>query len=453
MAHNVLVHPAKVSSLRVLWDAADRLLAWAGLPVLDGDDPRGSDLLDSDDSGSDDRDDSDRDRDLKWRELSLLVDLATGVVPPPLVEALLPFDFVVPESAAAYRLLLAASLDAEVARARAVEPDVAGLLSLVLDLADNRAEARRRSAFSLGLAWTRRHLLVEAERLQAEAARLGDDDALGPWETFTAMGRVLDDHHARLESVLTNETPPDVPRALPSAHRRLLDGALEPGVPLEDEVIARTVVDLVLLADRRVLVAVPWIREDELAEAFATACVARVRAGVRVLIVTRPVKPSRGFEEAARAESSLHKRLIAAGVEIVYNRRLHDKLFIVDDTAVVGSMNLTRSDIRINRNSAMGLGLPMAVEHFAQRIESLATAPSNPAPAPRVPDDKLPLFGYCYDGLVHRLQVAGTADLGALEGGTEAVAACGHSVIVDSVSRAAVLLGCERCGRRECRSG
>jgi len=249
-----------------------------------------------------------------------------------------------------------------------------------------------------------------------------------------------------LETVNGSIPPDGLPSYVPTPRVRLVADETEQTVALEDGAIASRIVDLVEVADRQVFMAVPWIRSSALTPRLLNACRDRVANGVRILLVTRPVKSTAQYAMAAADERTVKRALAAAGVDIAWHRRLHDKVFVIDDTVICGSLNFTASDIAHNPNSAIGTVESGVVEHFANRIEQLAAQADTFPGEPRVPKSEVPVFAYdAWTGVTHRLAVRGDADLGKLEGGGEAPTDCGEIATVDSTSSIWAFSSGERC--------
>ncbi len=402
------------------------------------------------DEGENTHDDDGDDRDRMSSHLMLLADIAGSATPPALLDGLLPIDFPDPEIRAAYRLLLNHDLDLARARAYASHPDVAGVLESVLIHATIRAEhdtPPRDPTRWFGLLWNRRQHLLEADRLRSVARRILESGA-DEWAALLEANRAIDQAHDRIGLGLKGDSvPPDgLPSFIQTARGRLVGGEAEETVALEDAAIAEVVVDLVEVADRRVLMAVPWIRSSDLTARLLDACRDRAAHGVRILLVTRPVKSTVQYARAAADERTVKRSLASAGVEIAWHRRLHDKVFVIDDAVICGSQNLTIGDIKQNPNSAIGTVSSGVVEQFATRIERLAEQADTYPGEPRVPMAKIPVFAYdAWTGYTHRLAIGGDEDIGALEGGGEAPADCGEVACVDSVSFIWSFSSGERC--------
>lgn len=416
---------------------------------------RAADRLDPDvivdlDEDALERDGDDRDR--VSSHLMLLADIAGSATPPALLDGLLPIDFPDAEIQAAYRLLLNHDLDLARARAYASHPDVAGVLESVLIHARIRAEHDTPSSDPtrwFGLLWNRRQRLLEADRLRSVAHRILDSGIDG-WGAFQEANRSIDQAHARIGLGLGQRgasVPPNgLPSFIPTARERLVGDKAGETVALEDDAIAEAVVELVKVADRRVLMAVPWIRSSDLTERLLDACRDRVANGVRVLLVTRPVKSSVNYARTAADERAVKRSLASGGVEIAWHRRLHDKVFVIDDAVICGSQNLTSGDIAGNPNSAIGTVSSGVVEQFATRIDQLAAQADTYPGEPRVPLAKVPVFAYdACTGYTHRLTIGGDQDIGSLEGGGEASTDCGEVACVDSVSFIWSFSSGERC--------
>jgi hypothetical protein len=400
-----------------------------------------------------DHENRDEERDRDWRVTShvmLLADLVNSATPPALINEVLPFDFPDPDIRAAYRLLLNHELDLPAARAAASHPDVAGVLESVLNHTRVKPEqysVTRDPTFWSYLIWDRRRRLLEADRLRSVAAWILESNLAG-LAAFQEANRAADEACDRLGWERAGESVP--PGGLPSyvqtARTRLLDGQRQGTVSLEDGAVASRVVDLVEVADRQVLMAVPWLRSSSLTRRLVDACRNQVKQGVRILLVTRPVKSANQYAQAAADERTVKRSLAAAGVEIAWHRRLHDKVFVVDDTVICGSLNFTASDIARNPNSAIGTVQAEVVEQFARRIEHLAAQSDTYPGDPQVPLSEVPVFAYDdWSGVTHRLAVRGDIDLGRLEGGGEAPADCGEIVSVDSTSSIWAFRSGERC--------
>jgi hypothetical protein len=398
------------ASISLLHDVADRLDTWERVP------PWGER----------------RDRGRTIDQLLLLASLTATATPPELVDNLLPFDLPDPELAAAYRLLRESDFDLGRARATTVHPDVAG----VLDTVGTYAEARAGRFLTQGQQWAgllseRRRRMLEADRLRWVAGQILRTGLTG-FAALAEANRAIDAAHERIPGD-RYQPPAGLPEGVPTARRRLL-GPTAPDVMLEDDAIATRLVDLIEVADRRVLLAVPWVRQSPVFDRLLSACRLRLAHGVRVLLVTRPVQMSATHQAASAADRDAKRSLVEAGVEVRWRKHLHDKVFVVDDTVICGSQNLTNADIGRNPNSAIGSGSTVTVDAFADRIEQLSAMPRRLRA--RVADAELPVFAYDGDsGFSHRLDIAGDTDLGALEGGGTARGDCGDDVVVDHVSR------------------
>lgn len=398
------------TSISLLHEVADRLDTWERRDLWD----------------------QKRDRERTTGQLLLLASLTATVTPPELVDNLLPFDLPDPELAAAYRVLRESDFDLHRARATAAHPDVAG----ALDEVGTYAEAQSGQTSTHGqqwarVLWERRRRMLEADRLRWVASQILRTGLTG-FAALAEANQAIDTVHERLVGDLS-QPPAGLPEGVPTAQRRLL-GPTAPDVMLEDDAIAARLVDLIEIADRRVLLAVPWVRPGPVFDRLLSACRSRLAHGVRVLLVTRPIQMSETHHAASVADRDAKRSLVEAGVEVRWRKHLHDKVFVVDDTVICGSQNLTNADIVRNPNSAIGSGTTATVDAFADRIKQLARTP--PELRIRVADAELPVFAYDdYSGVSHRLDSAGHVDLGALEGGETARGDCGDDVVVDHVSR------------------
>jgi hypothetical protein len=289
-------------------------------------------------------------------QVMLLSDLVGSVIPPELLNGLLPFDFEDPDIRAAYRLLVSHDLDITQARAAASHPDVVGVLEWILGFLQIGVEHYIPPGDPtrwFGLLWERRRRLIAADMLCSLANRMAQSGTSG-WEAFAEANRAVDRAHESIVGHLSADgaiPPVGVPSYVPTPRGRLLADETERTVALEDDAIAERVVDLVEVADRRVLMAVPWIRSSALTSRFVNSCKDRVAHGVRVKLVTRPIKSTTTYALAAADERTVKRALATAGVDIAWNRRLHDKLFVIDDTVICGSLNFTVSDMAHNPNS------------------------------------------------------------------------------------------------------
>jgi len=96
--------------------------------------------------------------------------------------------------------------------------------------------------------------------------------------------------------------------------------------------------DLICRAKSEVLVVNPYVSDCDLSDTLRQAG----KSGKRVRLATRP--PEEEKEEHRRKRQEYHASLMKEGVQLIYNRRTHAKLIVVDRAiAIVSSMNFYSS--------------------------------------------------------------------------------------------------------------